>query len=92
MFSQKLPTMFEAKRNLQSTLLLQKKKEMHQVQLQLEKKRLEFAKRMEECREKQEELRAKVSLLTRHHRLQFRVTYNPSKNLAKTNQRSSHQI
>jgi hypothetical protein len=62
MYRLKIPTMFEAKRNLQSTLLLQKKKEMHQVQLQLEKKRLEFAKRMEECREKQEELRAKVSL------------------------------
>ncbi|KAJ3085909.1 Cilia- and flagella-associated protein 73 [Quaeritorhiza haematococci] len=51
--------MFESKRTLQSTLLLQKKKEMQQVQAQLEKKRIEFAKRMEECRGKQEELRAK---------------------------------
>jgi predicted ribosome quality control (RQC) complex YloA/Tae2 family protein len=53
--------MFENRRTLQSTLLLQKKKEMNAVQAALEKKRLEFAKRMEECREKQEELRAKVS-------------------------------
>ncbi|KAI8922618.1 hypothetical protein BC831DRAFT_474976 [Entophlyctis helioformis] len=52
-------TMFENRRTLQSTLLLQKKKEMQAVQAQLEKKRVEFAKRMEECREKQEELRAK---------------------------------
>jgi hypothetical protein len=34
---------------------------MLSVQEQLEKKRLEFAKRMEECREKQEELKSKVS-------------------------------
>jgi predicted ribosome quality control (RQC) complex YloA/Tae2 family protein len=47
-------------RTLQSTLLLQKKKEMQNVQEMLEKKRTEFTKRMEECREKQEELRAKV--------------------------------
>ncbi|KAJ3415382.1 hypothetical protein HDV05_005119 [Chytridiales sp. JEL 0842] len=53
------PSMFENRRTLQSTLLLQKKKEMHAIQAALEKKRLEFAKRMEECREKQEELRAK---------------------------------
>ena len=33
---------------------------MAAVQLLLEKKRLEFSKRMEECRGKQEELRAKV--------------------------------
>ncbi|KAJ3101996.1 hypothetical protein HDU97_000909 [Phlyctochytrium planicorne] len=53
------PSMFENRRTLQSTLLLQKKKEMNMVQVNLEKKRVEFAKRMEECREKQEELRAK---------------------------------
>ncbi|KAJ3257204.1 Coiled-coil domain-containing protein 42 [Boothiomyces macroporosus] len=47
------------RRTLQSTLLLQKKKEMQQVQQQLEKRRLDFAKRMEECREKQDELRSK---------------------------------
>ncbi|KAI8809112.1 hypothetical protein BJ742DRAFT_250655 [Cladochytrium replicatum] len=52
-------SMFENKRTLQSTLLLQKKNEMQEVQALLEKKRLEFSKRMEECREKQEELRAK---------------------------------
>ncbi|KAJ3326349.1 Coiled-coil domain-containing protein 42 [Boothiomyces sp. JEL0866] len=46
-------------RTLQSTLLLQKKKEMQQVQQQLEKRRLDFSKRMEECREKQDELRSK---------------------------------
>ncbi|KAJ3223482.1 hypothetical protein HK099_001065 [Clydaea vesicula] len=51
--------LFENNRTLQSTLLLQKKKEMHQVQQLLEKKRIEFAKRMEECREKQEELKVK---------------------------------
>ncbi|KAI8848082.1 hypothetical protein BC829DRAFT_475298 [Chytridium lagenaria] len=39
--------------------VLIKKKEMNTVQGNLEKKRIEFAKRMEECREKQEELRAK---------------------------------
>lgn len=52
--------MFESRRALQSTLLLQKKKEMQAVQAQLEKKRAEFAKRMEECRERQEDLRTKV--------------------------------
>ncbi|KAJ3056004.1 hypothetical protein HK097_008493 [Rhizophlyctis rosea] len=53
------PSMFESRRTLQSTLLLRKKKEMQAVQALLEKKRAEFAKRMEECREKQEELRAR---------------------------------
>jgi hypothetical protein len=43
-------------------LLLLKKKEMQQVQAILEKKRQEFTKRMEECREKQHELRAKVAV------------------------------
>ncbi|KAI9343424.1 hypothetical protein DFJ73DRAFT_841517 [Zopfochytrium polystomum] len=54
-----LSALFQNRMTLQSTLLLQRKKEMHQVQVLLEKKRLEFAKRMDECREKQEELRAK---------------------------------
>ncbi|KAL7746545.1 hypothetical protein RI367_008072 [Sorochytrium milnesiophthora] len=48
---------------LQSTVLLRKRKELQQVQLQLEKKRQEFKKRMQECREKQEELRAKQKQL-----------------------------
>ena len=52
--------MFDTHRTLQSTLLLQKKKEMANIQEQLEKKRAEFAIRMEECRFKQEELRSKV--------------------------------
>ncbi|KND05092.1 uncharacterized protein SPPG_00766 [Spizellomyces punctatus DAOM BR117] len=52
-------THFATRHTLQSTLLLQKKKEMQSVQSQLEKKRLDFARRMEECREKQEELKAK---------------------------------
>jgi uncharacterized coiled-coil DUF342 family protein len=47
-------------KTLQSTLLLQKKKESQMVQEQLEKKRQEFAKRMDECREKREELKSKV--------------------------------
>ena len=55
--------LLENRRTLQSTLLLQKKKEMELVQEQLEKKRLEFTKRMDECREKQEELRTKVNFL-----------------------------
>ncbi|TPX31276.1 hypothetical protein SeMB42_g07785 [Synchytrium endobioticum] len=49
----------ESRSTLQSTLLLQKKREMMDVQTQLDRKRAEFAKRMEECREKQEELRTK---------------------------------
>ncbi|KAI8615429.1 hypothetical protein BC830DRAFT_298727 [Chytriomyces sp. MP71] len=53
------PSIFDNRHTLQSTLLLQKKKEMQQVQLNLERKRAEFSKRMEECREKQEELRVK---------------------------------
>ncbi|KAJ1553314.1 hypothetical protein HK096_008338 [Nowakowskiella sp. JEL0078] len=53
-------SMFESRKTLQSTLLLQKKKEMQQVQSLLENKRSEFAKRMDECKEKQEELRTKV--------------------------------
>ncbi|EGF78277.1 hypothetical protein BATDEDRAFT_26838 [Batrachochytrium dendrobatidis JAM81] len=52
-------TMLENRQTLQSTLLLQKKREMHAIQTLLEKKRVEFSKRMEECREKQEELKAK---------------------------------
>lgn len=54
-----MPPMFENHRTLQSTLLLQKKKEMAHVQDQLEKKRAEFSSRMEECKYKQEELRTK---------------------------------
>ncbi|KAJ3294107.1 hypothetical protein HDU79_011466 [Rhizoclosmatium sp. JEL0117] len=53
------PSIFDNRHTLQSTLLLQKKKEMNLVQANLEKKRAEFSKRMEECREKQEELRVK---------------------------------
>ncbi|TPX38275.1 hypothetical protein SmJEL517_g00286 [Synchytrium microbalum] len=49
----------ESRNTLQATLLLQKKREMMDVQSQLDRKRQEFAKRMEECREKQEELRTK---------------------------------
>jgi hypothetical protein len=49
------------KRTLQSTILLQRKKEMQQVQELLELRRQDFAKRMEECREKQDELRSKVN-------------------------------
>ncbi|KAJ3210572.1 hypothetical protein HDU82_007841 [Entophlyctis luteolus] len=52
-------SVFDTRNMLQSTLLLQKKKEMNNVQINLEKKRAEFSKRMEECREKQEELRVK---------------------------------
>ncbi|KAJ3269894.1 Coiled-coil domain-containing protein 42 [Terramyces sp. JEL0728] len=52
-------SLLQNRRTLQSTLLLQKKKEMQQVQQQLEKRRLDFSKRMEECREKQDELRSK---------------------------------
>ncbi len=55
-----MPAIFENHRTLQSTLLLQKKKEMAHVQDQLEKKRAEFAIRMEDCKYKQEELRTKV--------------------------------
>ncbi|KAI8907472.1 hypothetical protein DFJ77DRAFT_180125 [Powellomyces hirtus] len=51
--------MFESRRTLQSTLLLQKKKEMQAVQAELEKRRLEFAKRMADCKDRQEGLRAK---------------------------------
>lgn len=36
---------------------------MLEVQKELESKRIEFSKRMEECKEKQDELKAKVSLL-----------------------------
>lgn len=61
--NEKRTSVFEAaqgpRRTLQSTLLLQKKKEMAQVQQLLELKRIEFGKRMDECREKQEELRVK---------------------------------
>ncbi|KAJ3125347.1 hypothetical protein HK098_000354 [Nowakowskiella sp. JEL0407] len=59
---------FETRKTLQSTLLLHKKKEMEQIQSLLEKKRTEFAKRMDECREKQEDLR------TKQRQLRDRVT------------------
>ncbi|KAI9009606.1 hypothetical protein BC832DRAFT_551910 [Gaertneriomyces semiglobifer] len=49
-------SLLQARNTLQSTLLLQKKKEMQAIQDQLDKRRAEFAKRMEACREKQEEL------------------------------------
>ncbi|KAH6574844.1 hypothetical protein BASA60_005315 [Batrachochytrium salamandrivorans] len=55
----KSATVIETRRTLQSTLLLQKKREMQTVQTLLEKKRAEFEKRMEECCEKQEELQSK---------------------------------
>jgi hypothetical protein len=48
------------KRTLQSTILLQKKKEMQHIQELLEKRRQDFTNRMDECREKQDELRSKV--------------------------------
>ncbi|KAJ3061895.1 hypothetical protein HDU98_002218 [Podochytrium sp. JEL0797] len=57
--NEKSSSIFDNRQTLQSTLLLQKKKEMNQVQSNLENKRAEFSKRMEECREKQEELRIK---------------------------------
>ncbi|OUM61071.1 hypothetical protein PIROE2DRAFT_13025 [Piromyces sp. E2] len=44
---------------LQSTILLQKKNEMSIVQKELDEKRIEFAKRMKECRGKQDELKLK---------------------------------
>jgi K+/H+ antiporter YhaU regulatory subunit KhtT len=46
-------------KDLQSTLLIRRKKELKGVQTLLEKKRAEFSKRMEECKEKQEELKTK---------------------------------
>ena len=49
-------------RTLQATLIVQKKRELNQVQAGLEKKRSEFKKRMDECAKKREELRAKVRL------------------------------
>ncbi|KAJ3151414.1 hypothetical protein HDU86_006114 [Geranomyces michiganensis] len=57
--NERTQSMFESRRTLQSTLLLQKKKEMQAVQAELEKRRLEFAKRMADCKERQEGLRAK---------------------------------
>ncbi|KAJ3343510.1 hypothetical protein HDU93_008169 [Gonapodya sp. JEL0774] len=53
------PSIFEGRRTLQSTLLLAKKREMLEVQQQLDEKRAEFNHRMQDCREKQEELMAK---------------------------------
>eukprot|EP00833_Pecoramyces_ruminatium_P003161 jgi/Orpsp1_1/1177193/evm.model.c7180000060521.1 len=49
----------QGRQSLQSTLLLQKKNEMSIVQKELDEKRIEFAKRMKECRGKQEELKLK---------------------------------
>ena len=43
----------------QSTLLLQKKKEMAEVQQQLDRKKDEFRQRMQRCQEKEVELAAK---------------------------------
>ena len=51
-----------SRRSLQSTILLQKKKEMHQIQEALEKKRIEFTKRINECREKRDLLKVKVNI------------------------------
>lgn len=49
------------RRSLQSTLLLEKKREMQEVQVLLDLKRQDFARRMEVCQEKRDDLRAKVS-------------------------------
>ncbi|ORX85618.1 hypothetical protein BCR32DRAFT_290602 [Anaeromyces robustus] len=49
----------QGRQSLQSTLLLQKKNEMNIVQKELDEKRIEFSKRMKECRGKQEELKLK---------------------------------
>ncbi|KAG4099096.1 hypothetical protein H8356DRAFT_1290790 [Neocallimastix lanati (nom. inval.)] len=49
----------QGRQSLQSTLLLQKKNEMNIVQKELDEKRIEFAKRMKDCRGKQEELKLK---------------------------------
>jgi len=49
----------QGRQSLQSTVLLQKKNEMSIVQKELDEKRIEFAKRMKECRGKQEELKLK---------------------------------
>jgi len=49
----------QGRQSLQSTLLLQKKNEMCIIQKELDEKRMEFAKRMKECRGKQEELKLK---------------------------------
>ncbi|KNE68111.1 hypothetical protein AMAG_13282 [Allomyces macrogynus ATCC 38327] len=49
--------------DLQSTLLIRRRKELKHVQSLLEKKRAEFSKRMDECREKHEELKAKQKQL-----------------------------
>ena len=47
----------------QSTLLLQKKKEMAEVQQQLDRKKEEFRMRMQRCQEKEVELAAKQEAL-----------------------------
>jgi hypothetical protein len=57
---EEVDTLVDGKKSLQSTLLLQKKKELSQIHKLLERKRIEFKKRMEECYEKQSELKAKV--------------------------------
>ncbi|KAI9223937.1 hypothetical protein BC828DRAFT_374708 [Blastocladiella britannica] len=53
----------EVTKDLQSTLLLRRRKELKDVQAQLERKRLEFKKRMDECAEKHDELRSKQRAL-----------------------------
>ncbi|ORZ34725.1 hypothetical protein BCR44DRAFT_33553 [Catenaria anguillulae PL171] len=53
----------EVAKDMQSTLLIRRRKELKEVQVQLERKRVEFKKRMDECAEKHDELKAKQRLL-----------------------------
>ena len=45
---------------MQATLIVQRKRELHEVDMLLAKKRIDFKKRMEECAKKREELCVKV--------------------------------
>ena len=51
------------KNTLQKTLLLRREAEVDKIQYELEKKKIDFDKRMEECRLKKEDLKLKQKVV-----------------------------
>ena len=59
-------TLLETGKNtLQKTLLLRREAEVDKIQYELEKKKIDFDKRMEECRLKKEDLKLKQKVVVR---------------------------
>ena len=65
LLAQEKGKLLEAGKNtLQKTLLLKREVEVDKVQHELEKKKIDFNKRMEECRLKKEDLKVKQKVVS----------------------------